>query len=143
MVSRALFSDLGGFVAVAQGNAPQAAHSTTDTDTSAAIDRAAVSGDGALYSSACFVANHGAATGSPTSASVSYQIQDCATSGGSYENYGSAIVVSGASTVGKSSIDLRAAKRFIRVVATVTLAGGSTPTLFASSSFVFIDEKKR
>ena len=144
MVSRALFSDLGGFVAVGQALVPQAAHTAGAVD-GAEIDRAAVSGDGALYSSACLVINHGAVSGGPSAISVEYKIQHSATSGGVFTDYdgSSPITVTAASTSQKLSVDLRGAQRFIRVQATFSYPGGTAPALFASSSFVFIDEKKR
>lgn len=86
----------------------------------------------------------GAATGSPTSFTADAKITHCDTSGGTYTDYtpptptpspsGAVATVTAIDSVKKRSVDLRAAKQFIKVSQTNAFVGGTTPTLLTGST---------
>lgn len=141
MTSRAFFSDLGGHLDVAIGLPVTAWNAGTDTGTG--VDRAGLSGDGPLYSSAAVVVTTGAATGTPTSFTITVSIED-SPDNTNWTAYASSVVV--ASTVNSAAmgnVDLRGADRYVRVSAVTAFVGGTTPTVLHGAAFVFVDEKKR
>jgi hypothetical protein len=86
----------------------------------------------------------GAVTGAPSAVGVSYQIQDSVDNvDGDYANSanpdGTNMVLSLAavSIDGRIDVDLTGLKRWMRVVATITATGGTTPALLFSADLIF------
>lgn len=100
--------------------------------TSAAIDTKG-------YNSGVVVVVNGAATGTPDSYTVDAKVQDCATSGGSYADV-SGVAITQITADGKiATIRLdglggASFKRFIKVVVTPALTGGSSPKALISAT---------
>ena len=93
--------------------------------TSAAIDTMG-------YNTAMVVVQNGAATGSPSSYTVDAKIQECDTSGGSYTDITGATatqIVADAKlgTIRLEGLGTSARKRYIKVLVTPALSGGSSP----------------
>lgn len=92
--------------------------------TSAAIDTTG-------FESATVVINNGASTGTPDSYAVDAKVQDCATSGGSYADVTGAAIVQITADSKLATIRLDglngAIKRYIKVVVTPALVGGTSP----------------
>lgn len=90
------------------------------------------------YNTAMFTVQNGAATGTPSSYTVDAKVQECDTSGGSY------VDVSGA-TITQITADSKSAtiaveglgtsrKRYLKIVVTPALSGGSTPKALIAAS---------
>lgn len=78
----------------------------------------------------------GAATGAPTSFTCDVKVQHCDTSGGTYADWqplGTAIsgAVATITATGRKrkTVDLKGAKRYLKVSNTVAFVGGASPTL--------------
>ena len=87
----------------------------------------------------------GAETGSPTSKTVDFKLQDADTLAGA----GSADVTGGALTTitaddadEKLDIDARGVKQFVRMVCVVAFVSGSTPTCPVAGTIIFGNTKK-
>lgn len=90
--------------------------------------------DTAGYGEAVVVVSNGAATGSPSSYTFNAKVQESATGAGSWTDVAGAAIVQviADNMTGEIAIERAksaASKRYIRVVATPALTGGSTPTL--------------
>lgn len=90
------------------------------------------------YNTAMFTVQNGAATGTPSSYTVDAKIQECDTSGGTY------VDVSGA-TITQITADSKSAtvaveglgssrKRYLKIVVTPALTGGTSPKALVASS---------
>ncbi|NBW10082.1 MAG: hypothetical protein EBR82_18845 [Caulobacteraceae bacterium] len=88
--------------------------------------------DGPIYG----IFNTGAATGSPTSFTVTCKLQESDTSGGTYTDLVSqtTLVLSAGSTMG--IIQGIRTKRYVRTVVTPAFTGGSSPTVPTSANVV-------
>jgi len=76
----------------------------------------------------------GAVTGTPTSFSADAKLQDSATVGGTYVDFGAAAAQLVADdTEADVNIDLTTAKQFIRVVEVTAFVGGTSPTIPVSA----------
>lgn len=83
----------------------------------------------------------GAATGSPSSYTVIFKLQECATSGGTYTDISGATVTA---TGDNQTKHIRTNKRtlpYVRVVATPAFSGGSSPTA-PVASMVFTQDSR-
>lgn len=87
---------------------------------------------------AVFTTVVGLATGSPSAQTVDTKIQECDTSGGSYTDISGATMtqITADSLGGEINLDLNSIKRYIKVVTTVALTGGSTPKLPVGVTYV-------
>lgn len=95
-------------------------------------------------SSAVIEVETGAVTGGPTTQTLDVKIQHSDTLGSGYVDFVPGATGSGAvaqltaiNTRKKKSIDLRAAKRYVRLVAVTAFTGGAAPTWFQSAKLVF------
>lgn len=81
--------------------------------------------------SCVLVVGTGSATGSPSAQSVAGKLQHTATTGTGYADVtnGAITAITADDTVATKDIDCSALNRFIRVVVTATLTGGSTPKI--------------
>jgi len=81
----------------------------------------------------------GTVTGAPTSATVTGQLQHCATSNGTFANYGGALTVDVTSGGAEASenIDLDGALEFVRSTLTPAFTSGTSPGVPASATVVF------
>lgn len=109
--------------------------SASATVTGEAIDRTAIANGGVFLSGKLHLAC-GAATGSPSAQTVDALVTHSATSGGSYvtllDKDGNDVEVTQLTaddTESSQSFDLTGANAFLKVVVTVALTGGSTPTI--------------
>jgi hypothetical protein len=119
--------NVGALVTGAAGIVPQS--SVAATVTGSAITK----GDA---QSAVLFGFTGAATGTPTTTSVTYKVQDCATSGGTYADFATASAAIGASATSTTNVNLAGAKAYLKVVATVAFTGGSTPAVQLCAALV-------
>lgn len=111
--------DPGASIKSVLGVAPQSSQAATVNG--AAIDRAG-------YMGALVTGLTGTATGSPTTQSTTYKVQDSADGSTGWADYNtSATALTANDGVKEISVDLRGAKKYIRVVAVVAFTGGSTP----------------
>lgn len=124
MSSYAMVKDAGAFLAGAAGIKPQ--NSAAATVNGAAVDRL-------RYQSCVVVCMTGAATGSPTTQTLTFKVQDSAdgtTGWADLEDVGGTVyskVVSADDTVTDLDVKLGGARQYIRVVCTVAFTGGTTP----------------
>lgn len=144
MPSMSLNKDIGGYLKSVIGTPVIA--SAAATVNGAAIDREG-------HQSCVLLCQGGAATGSPSGQTANFKIQHDAVSGGSYADYtppqGGQVGAAAAAAIAEQSADdflvkldvnLAGAKRYIRVVSVVTLAGGSSP-LWPISSAILLGPK--
>ena len=122
-------TSVGSTIRPAAGTVPAAP--AAGTRTGAAIDR-----DG--FDSCVLFVQAGAATGAPTTLSLTAKLTECATSGGSYTDVpGAAITaITAVSTSARVNVDLSGCLRYLKVSETVAFTGGTAPTLGAASSVV-------
>lgn len=89
------------------------------------------------FQSAALVGIHGAVTGTPATAPVTHKLQESPDGTNSWTDVtGATITLSGASTQGQKGVNLTALKRYLRVVTTAALTGGTSPTVMASGVLV-------
>ena len=91
------------------------------------------------FNSCAVAAIVGAVTGAPSAQTLDVKLQHSDTSGGTYVDFtpsipqptptGAVSQITAVSSAKKRSIDLKTAKRWIRVVATHGFTGGTSPTL--------------
>lgn len=112
---------------------PIAAISSNGATNGATIDKQALSED---FEEALFVFQTGAASGSPSAVSVVAKIQE-SDNGSDWDDVTDTEVVeaatktiAAASTISSLAVRLRPLARYVRMVLTVTLTGGESPTLF-------------
>ena len=93
------------------------------------------------FESAVFTLMTGVASGAPTAQSITWKVQDCATSGGSFADVsvtakdGSTTTYAGTEIVGDGSaaqdeelnVNLMHLKRYVKIVAVLSFTSGSTP----------------
>jgi len=83
------------------------------------------------FESAVVAVATGAILGSPSAQTVDAKLQECDTSGGTYTDVtdGAITQITAVDTDGRVSAKLTGLKRYLKVVSTVALTGGSTPTI--------------
>ena len=125
---------VGGRVKPVVAVAPIAADSA---QTSAAIDRLG------YYSAVLYVPN-GAATGTPSSYTVNAKITQCDTSNGQFDDVAGLTIsqLDANGEIGELDIDLRPLKRYIKVVVTPALSGGSSPKALIGAVLVLGDAQR-
>lgn len=99
--------------------------STTTTVNGVAVDTS-------IYRSFTYTGARGAASGSPTTSSVVYTLQESDTEGGTYTDVAAADAISLTSdnTEGREGFQCAdLTKRWVRLKAVATLAGGTSPTV--------------
>lgn len=123
-----LISNVGSLIKTVPGSTPRAA--SAGATNGAAVDRLG-------YGSLVLATATGAATGSPSAVGVAAKLQDSADgSTGWADVSGAALALAAENASGKVNVDLAGVKRYVRVVETVALTGGSTPTLALASTVV-------
>lgn len=126
-------SNFGARAVSKAGTVPAAA--SAGTRNGSAIDRLG-------YGSCIVAANVGASSGTPTSFTLDYKLQDSADGSTGWADYtppsGTAALtqITAASALSSKNIDLAGAKRYLRVVEVLAFVGGSSPTLGCSSVVV-------
>ncbi len=141
MPSMALNKNIGAFLKAEIGTPAFA------DDAAAPVNGTGIDREG--HQSCLLVAQAGAATGSPTGQTHDAKIQDSAAVAGTYVDYvtpqgGQVGTPSDAEIVQQTAddvisvkeVDLSGAKRFIRVVSTVTLTAGTSPTWPVSTALI-------
>lgn len=102
--------------------------------TSAAIDTMG-------FNSAEVVVQNGAATGTPTSYTVDAKVQHCDTAGGTYVDVASATITQITADSKIAAIRLEGLganiKRYIKVLVTPAMTGGTTPNALIGSTVLF------
>lgn len=133
--------DIGALIKVVVGVVPasRAAGATNGTGVDRAVAGSATTNPN--YDSAVLYTRTGAATGTPDSLTVVAKIQDSAdnTNFDDFKPDGVNIAthtVAAASTDGQLSINLRGARRYIRVVETAAFVNGTTPQVVSTSVLV-------
>lgn len=130
--------DIGAIITTRKAIAP-AARAAGATN-GGGIDRATPGG--VIYNSAALHTSTGAATGTPTSLTVTTKIQHSSDDGSTdaYADFApdgvttASHVVSAAASEGElNGINLRGAKRYVRAVSTVAFVDGTSPTVLTSS----------
>lgn len=81
----------------------------------------------------------GAASGTPTTQSVTFKLQHCDTSGGTYVDVtdGGADAMTADNSVDKIPFQPSALKRYVRLVSVVAFTGGTTPAIEVAGTFLF------
>ncbi|QDE82856.1 hypothetical protein [Myxococcus xanthus] len=122
-------TDAGVLVGIRPGTAPAAV--SAGTRNSAAVDRFS-------FDSCVLTASTGAATGTPTALSLAAKLQDSADGQNGWTDLPEAAIapLTSANAVARVNVRLPTAQRYLRVVETVALTGGTSPTLGASSLIV-------
>lgn len=129
---------LGNLILTLIGTVPAAVAAGTRNGTG--IDRATPGGN--LYMGCTLSATLGATTGTPTSFTANYKLQDSADNS-SFADYVPPGGVAAdaataqntvASTIKEVDIDLSGARRYIRVVETIAFVGGTSPTIGTQST---------
>lgn len=116
--------DIGAEIKVVWGLSPL--DNSAGTRNGSAIDRAVA--NGALYNSCVVAGRAGAASGTPTSFTVIYKLQDSADGSTGWADYGSAnATITADNGDAEGDFNLSSAKRYIRVVETVAFVDGTTP----------------
>ena len=96
------------------------------TRNSSAIDRAVANGN--LYMSCAFGGRVGAASGTPTSFSVIYKLQDSADGSTGWADYGAAnATITTDNGDAEGDVNLSSAKRYIRVQEVTAFVDGTSP----------------
>lgn len=96
-------------------------------------------------SSAVIEVETGAVTGGPTTQTLDVKIQHSDVLGSGYVDFqpagtaasGAVAQLTAVNTRKRKSVDLRAAKRYVRLVAVTAFTGGASPTWFQSAKLVF------
>jgi hypothetical protein len=128
-------TQVGQLIKVKSGNIAPAAR-TAGAVNGTGVDRLAP-----VFNSAVLVVQSGAATGSPASLTLDAKIQH-SDDNSSFSDYtppsGTAAItqITASSTVERKNVDLSGAKKYVRVVLTVGLTGGTSPTLPSSALLV-------
>lgn len=119
------------------GIAPQALAAATANGTG--VDRVSAAGE---FASCCIAAVTGATSGTPTTETATFKLQDSADNS-SFADYvppglaaAPTLVLSAANTAGQLGIDLSGARQYVRVVCTNAFTGGSSPTLLVAAALV-------
>ncbi|MCP3105538.1 hypothetical protein LZ198_42510 [Myxococcus sp. K15C18031901] len=122
-------TDAGVLVGIRPGTSPAAVGAGTRN--SAAVDRMG-------FDSCVLTASTGATTGTPTALSLGAKLQDSADGQNGWTDLPGAVVepLTAPNAVARVNVRLPTARRFLRVVETVALTGGTSPTLGASSLIV-------
>lgn len=123
-------NDIGAYVATKFSLAPQSMAASA-TANGSSVDRLGAS-------SAVLVGLAGAATGTPTGVSVTYKIQDSA-DGSTFADVTSItddVELTAVSSAVELDVDLTGLRRYIRVVATTALTGGTTPTILVAGCLI-------
>lgn len=128
-------ANVGTYIVAKTGTAPAANGAATRNGTG--IDRVALGVD-----SCVLVALIGAPTGSPTGFTYDLKLQDSAnnTDWADFNPSGvgtGAMAQQTAAGVAEKDIDLTLARQYVRVVETLTITGGTAPTVPAGSAIVF------
>jgi len=135
-----LAKKLGSLFVSRIGTVPAAVAAATRNGTG--IDRATPGG--ALYTGCTLVGSLGATSGTPTSFTATFKLQDSADNstyadfvpGGEVAAAGALTENTTASTLAEKDINLSAARRYIRVVEVVAFVGGTSPTIGVCSQVI-------
>ncbi|TQF13731.1 hypothetical protein FJV41_22435 [Myxococcus llanfairpwllgwyngyllgogerychwyrndrobwllllantysiliogogogochensis] len=122
-------TDAGVLVGIRPGTVPAAV--SAGTRNSAAVDRLA-------FDSCVLAASTGAASGTPTALSLAAKLQESTDGQNGWTDLPGAAVepLTAPNAVARMNVRLSTARRYVRVVETVALTGGTAPTLGASSLIV-------
>lgn len=123
-----ILTDLGGIVESKLAVIP-AEFGNAGTVNGPGIDRKG-------YLSAVFQCLVGASTGTPSSISIAFQVEESDDNSTFAAVSGVLATVTTASTCTEINVDLSGRKRYIRLVPTATLSGGSTPKTKLAASCV-------
>lgn len=131
----AKLNDVGAYIAAKRSVAPQSA--AAGTVNGASIDRLAAGSD---CQSAIIVGQIGAISGAPDATSVGFKIQH-SDDNSTFVDYNPDDVdivatVTAANTLAQASVDLMAAKRYIRLAAVSAYTGGTTPSAIISGELI-------
>lgn len=122
-------TDIGGIVKAATGIDPKSEDGTGQNGSS--IDRSG-------FASCVLVGQNGAATGSPTSYTVDFKLQESADGSTGWSDISGAAVtqITADDQLEYVDVDLSGVKQYIRVVEATSFTGGSSPTVPASATVV-------
>ncbi|AFE05231.1 hypothetical protein COCOR_03435 [Corallococcus coralloides DSM 2259] len=122
-------TDAGVLIAPRSGNVPAAV--AAGTRNSAAVDRLG-------FDSCVLAAQTGAASGAPTTLTLAAKLQESADGATGWADIADAAIdpLTAANGIARINVRLPTAKRYLRVAETVSLTGGSSPTIGASSTIV-------
>lgn len=126
----ALLRDIGAYIKAVIGTVPLA--NTGTVVNGAAIDRLG-------FESCVLHTAGGSVTGSPTAQTLDSKLQDSILSGGPWADISPAVAttqLTADDTEAQVDADLSGVRRFIRVVQTVTLTAGTSPTWPVSSNVI-------
>jgi len=129
--------NIGAYIAVATSILPQAATASVN---GVGLDRLAHN----LPLSCVLHAVVGAETGAPSAVSVQTKLQHAPDNAtwADYDYPGSTTVaqtaaLTGVNTEASAPIDLSSANRYVRAVSTITLTGGTSPTIEVAADIIF------
>src|SRR5687768_7994779 len=122
----ALSHDIGGQVSCRVGVFPT--NSAAATTNGAAIDRMAQGSDAGFMSAAVLVSS-GAPSGTPTSFTVNWNVQESADGSTGWTTIASATQVTTNNQSQQLDLNLSGAERFIRVQGIVAFVGGTSPLI--------------
>jgi len=103
--------------------------SSTQTASGTVLSRAG-------YGSATFTFLTGAASGSPTAISVACKVQtgDAANGSDMADISGATATITAENTAAEINVDLSGCKKYVRAYLTVTLTGGTSPTILVAAT---------
>lgn len=121
--------DIGASLKTLEGLAPAARSTGSTATTAAGIDRTD-------YQSCVAVVHIGAATGSPSSFSAAFKLQE-SDDDSTWTDVEDSDVTITAAGLTEVDVNLAAAKKYLRASLATTITGGTTPTLPSSCAIVF------
>lgn len=118
--------DIGALIAPKQAVAPQSASAVVN---GGGIDRS-------NYLSATIAGLVGAASGSPTAVAVAFKLQHSPDNSTWTDVSGATVTANAASTEVDVDVDLSELDQYVRVVATPTLTGGTSPAVQVAAALI-------
>ena len=93
------------------------------------------------FESVCLVVQVGVDTGTPDAFTVDCVLQESSVSGSGYTDVASITQIDGEGEIENVCYNLNSLKQYIRPEFTVAFTGGSSPTIYTSSAYLFGDSK--
>lgn len=123
---------------------PKRESDSATPDEGAAIDRMESGDRSSAFLSCKVLLLVGEVTGTPDSFSVACVLEhnDAAADGAGWSTYHTLSPATTANSISQASVDLEAAKRYIRVKTTTTIVGGTTPTVTSGACVALMDPLK-
>ena len=93
------------------------------------------------FESVCLVVQAGIDTGAPSAFTVDCVLQESDTSGSAYTDVVAITQIDGEGEIETACYNLNSLKQYVRPEFTVAFTGGSSPTIYTSSAYLFGNSK--